>query len=118
MGLFSRQANRTDHEKSWDGVHPVIKNFLANFYRWTDTSRNQNYIGAEALAFTDQMLPLYEWKGPGEVVARQLLCTAPQVYVTHQVKPTGIAGIAAGQSWQGRLIDNPNSSPDLNATIV
>jgi hypothetical protein len=115
---MSRQSRQTAHEKSWNGVHPVIKNFLANFYRWADTSGNQNYIGAEALAFTDQMLPLYEWKGPGEVVARQLLCTAPQVYVQHVVKPTGLAGIAAGQGWQGMLIDNPNSAPDLQPTIV
>ncbi len=116
--MFSRQSRQTPHEKWWRGVHPVIKNWMGQFYNWRDTSPQQNYIGAEAAAFETLMLPLLEWKGPGEVVAKQLLCTAPQVYVAHSVVPTGIAGIGAGQGWQGRLIDNPNSAPDLQPTIV
>lgn len=100
-----REHRRTQHEKNWDWVHPAIRQFFQGFYKYTDTSRNQNYIGAEALAFSEQSLPPYMWKGPGEVVARQLIQTAPQVYVTHTPVPTGIAGIAAGQIWNGGLID-------------
>lgn len=115
---MSRQDRQSPHEKWWRGVHPVIKNFVGGFYKWIDTQGRQNYIGAEAQAFAEQMLPIYEWKGPGEVVLKQLIQTAPQVYVTHSVVPTGIAGIAAGQIWQGELVNNPNAAPDLNATIV
>lgn len=115
---MSRHQNRTDHEKAWDGVHPAIKNFFAGLYDWVNTSARQNYIGAEAQAFAKQMLPTYEWKGPGEVVRKQLISTAPQVYVTQSVVPTGIAGIAAGQVWNGQLIDNPNTNSGLQQEIV
>ncbi len=112
--LRRRVEVRRDHEKWWDWVHPAIKEFFVNAITgYTDTSRSQNYIGSEAVAFTRRMLPLYEWKGPGEVVRKQALCTAPQVYVTQTVVPTGIAGIAAGQIWNGGLMDstlNPNLS--------
>lgn len=115
---MGRQENRTDHEKAWDWVHPTIKAAFTSLYGYVDTSRNQNFIGAEAQAFAQQMLPTYEWKGPGEVVQKQLIATAPQVLVTHSVVPTGIAGIAAGQIWNGQLIDNPNSGDNLSGEIV
>lgn len=100
-----REHRRTEHEAAWNWVHPAIRQFFQGFYKYTDTSRNQNYIGAEALAFSEQQLPYYMWKGPGEVVLRQAIQTAPQVYVTHTPVPTGIAGIAAGQMWNGQLYD-------------
>jgi len=115
---MSRQDGRTGHEKSWDWVHPAIKDFFSTFYTFRDTSRAQNYIGAEAVAFETEMLPMLEWKGRGEVVLRQLIQTAPQVFVTHSVVPTGIAGIAAGQIWNGELVDNPNNADTLKGTIV
>lgn len=116
---MSRQQNQTDHEKSWNWVHPKIKAmFIGAIGGYIDTSRNQNYIGAEAMAYAKQMLPMYEWKGPGEVVQRQIIATAPQVLVTQSVVPTGIAGIQAGQIWNGELIDNPNSGDTLSGEIV
>lgn len=115
---MSRADNRTDHEKAWGNVHPKIKAFFTSLYGYVDTSANQNYIGAEAMAFAQQMLPTYEWKGPGEVVQKQIIATAPQVFVTHSVVPTGIAGIAAGQIWNGQLIDNPNTGDNLSGEIV
>jgi len=105
---MGRQDRRTNHEKLWDYIHPAIREFFTNAITgYSDTSASQNYIGAEAVAFTRQMLPMTEWKGPGEVVLEQSIITAPQVYVTQSVVPTGIAGIAAGQIWNGGLVDNP-----------
>lgn len=115
---MGRQDNRTQHEKNAEWVHPVIRNFFNSLIGYIDTQPRQNYIGAEAQAFARQSLPLYEWKGPGEVVVHQLRATAPQVYVTQSVVPTGLAGIAAGQIWNGQLIDNPNSGDTLAGTIV
>jgi len=116
---MSRQVNRTPHEKAWDWVHPRIKAFFTSaIAQYADTSERQNYIGARAYAFQTEMLPMQEWKGPGEVVRRQLFQTAPQVYQTHTPLPTGIAGIQAGQIWNGQLIDNPNASDTLKGTIV
>ena len=116
--MGNRQDYRTNHEKSWDWVHPVVRKLFTSLYGYVDTSYRQNYIGAEAAAFTTQMLPLTEWKGPGEVVLKQLIATAPQVYVTQQVIPTGLAGIAAGQVWNGGLTDNPAASDTLAQEIV
>jgi len=117
--MATRQDNRTQHEKSWDDLHSMIKEFFVNaFTGYRDTASAQNYIGAEAMAFDRQMLPLQEWKGPGEVVRKQALCTAPQVYVTQSVVPTGLAGIAAGQIWNGSLVDNPLSGDNLSGEIV
>lgn len=87
-------------------------------FGFQDTSSRQNYIGAEAIAFTTEMLPIQVIKGRGTVTLKQLLQTAPQVYVQQTPIQTGIAGVAAGQAWQGVLIDNPASSPDLNPTIL
>lgn len=105
--MFSRQDAQTVHEKSWRFTNPKIKDFFNSFYTWIDTSPRQNYIGAEASAFAEQMLPHYTAKGPGEVVLRQLIATAPQVQVMQQVVPTGIAGIGTGQIWNGGLAQNP-----------
>lgn len=115
---MGRQDNRTQHEKNWDWIHPAIKSFFSGLYGYVDTTPNQAYIGAEAQAFAKQSLPLYEWKGPGETVVHQIFAGAPQVYVQHTVVPTGIAGIAAGQIWNGQLIDNPNSGDTLSGEIV
>ena len=116
---MSRQSGQTKHEKKWSWVHPAIKEFFTSVLTgYVDTSSRQNFIGAEACAFNRAMLPLVEWKGPGEVVRKQLFCTAPQVFVTQAVIPTGIAGIAAGQIWNGQLIDNPLNGDTLAAEIV
>jgi hypothetical protein len=116
---MGRQDRQTKHEKAWEWVHPVLKRFFTSAVTsYHDTSRDQNYIGALALAYDNLMLPLKEWKGPGEVVRKQLIQTAPQVYQTHTPLPTGIAGIQAGQIWNGQLIDNPNASDTLAGTIV
>jgi len=115
----NRRAGQTNHERLWDYVHPAVKRFFTSaMVGYEDTSARQNFIGAEAMAFDTQMLPVLEWKGPGEVVRKQLINTAPQVYITQQVLPTGIAGIAAGQIWNGQLIDNPNSSDILAGEVV
>lgn len=116
---FDRQQNQTGHEKWWRGVHPRIKAFfIGNPNAWVDQTKNLPTPGTEAFAYAKQMLPILEWKGPGEVVLKQLHLTAPQVYQTQQVIPTGIAGIAAGQIWNGGLIDNPASGDTLAGEIV
>lgn len=68
-----------------------------SFYLWINTKNRQPTAGAETYAFAQQMLPLLDWKGPGEIVQRNMVFTNPQVYVLQQIVPTGIAGIAAGQ---------------------
>lgn len=55
------------------------------------------------MAFAQQMLPLQDWKGTGDLVQRNMQITSPQLYVTQSVLPTGIAGIAAGQVFNGNL---------------
>ena len=114
-----RNRNQTPHEKQWRFVHPAIREFFTNaITSYRDTSANQNFIGAEAMAFERQMLPLYEWKGPGEVVYKQLIAGQQQVYVQQTVVPTGIAGIGAGQIWNGGLVDNPSASDTLAGEVV
>lgn len=106
---MSRQDRQSPHEKWWNFVHPRIREFFTSaLTEYVDTSENQNFIGANAAAYERQMLPILEWKGPGEVVQRQLMAGAPPVVVQQVVKPTGIAGIAAGQIWNGGLQDNTN----------
>lgn len=106
---MSRQDRQSPHEKWWRSVHPMVKGFFTSaIVKQRDTSNNQNYIGAGAVALENQMLPLYALKGPGEVVLHQLITYAPQLYVQQVVKPTGIAGIGAGQIWNGGLQDNSN----------
>jgi hypothetical protein len=108
-----------DHQRFWEGLHGRIKEFFTSgVTSYRDTSANQNYIGAEAMAFDRLMLPLQETKGPGEVVWRQLLCTAPQVYVTQTPIVTGIPGIATGQMFPAGLTDNPFVDQSLNQEIV
>lgn len=117
--IGSRQANQTNHEKKWRFVHPMVKEFFTTaLTSYRDTSRNQNYIGAEAMAYDKQMLPLYEWKGPGEVVQQQLIAMEPPVFQAQQVIPTGLAGIGTGQIWNGGLVNNPLTNPDLQGEIV
>lgn len=83
------------------------KKLQGSFYKWVNTTGNQPTPGAEAFAFSTFMLPLQDWKGPGEIVRQQLHLTAPQVYVQQTVVPTGIAGITAGQVALHSLLDNP-----------
>lgn len=117
--IGNRQDRQTDHEKEWRWVHPAIKEFFTTaLTSYKDTSGNQNFIGAEAMAYTKQMLPLYEWKGPGEVVQQQLIAMSPPVFQAQQVVPTGLAGIGAGQIWNGSMSNNPNLQPDLQGEIV
>ncbi len=87
--------------------HPRIAAFLGKFYTWQNTTGNQPTPGAEAYAFSTEMLPLQDWKGPGEIVRQQFMFTSPQVFVPQSVIPTGIAGIAAGQVAMPQLMDNP-----------
>lgn len=117
--LFNRQQTQTPHEKWWRGVHPAIKAFfIGNPNKWVNQTRNLPTAGAEAFAYSQQMLPILEWKGPGEVVLRQVRATAPQVFQLQQVVPTGIPGIGAGQIWNGGLIDNPGAADTLAGEIV
>lgn len=110
---------RTNHERLWDYIHPAIKEFFTNaLVGYQDTSRNQNYIGAEACAYSRQMLPCFRAKGPGEIVLKQLIATSPQVYVQQMVVPTGLAGIAAGQIWNGQMFDNPLGSANLSGQEI
>lgn len=86
-------------------THPAIERFNRWFYSWRDTTDNQPSPGAEAAAFTKQMLPITEWDGSGEPVLGQLSAFAPQVYVQQMVVPTGLAGIEAGQIAHPELSD-------------
>lgn len=88
-------------------VPAAYKAMQGAFYRWINTTNKQPTPGAEAFAFASFMLPLQDWKGPGEIVRQQLHLTAPQVYVQQMVIPTGLAGIAAGQVALAALLDNP-----------
>lgn len=116
---MSRQDRQTNHEKWWRSVHPMIKDFFTSaLTSYRDTGPDQNYIGARAMAYERQMLPLYEWKGPGEVVTQQLIAMTPPVFQNKQIIPTGIAGIGAGQIWNGTLANNPMLQPDLQGEIV
>lgn len=92
-------------------MHPVYKAFAGKFHRWINTTYQQPTAGAEVMAFASEMLPLYDWKGPGEIVRRQFSIIAPQVYQAQQVIPTGLAGIAAGQIVSAALMDNIQSAP-------
>ncbi|MDE2019971.1 MAG: hypothetical protein KGJ13_06535 [Patescibacteria group bacterium] len=117
--MFDRQNNQSPHEKWWRYVHPKIREFFTtSVTSYRNTQYNQNYIGAEAMAFDVLQLPLELLKGPGEIVWRQLEGTAPQVYVTQQVVPTGIAGIASGQLWEAGLQDNPYANGQNPGTIL
>lgn len=114
-----RYSRNAGHENSWAWVHPAIKEFFTSAVTsYRDQSARQNYIGAEAMAYDRAMLPYYLDKGPGEIVRGQLLAGAPQVYVAHTPVPTGIAGIASGQIWNGELWDNPLASGGTNPNIL
>lgn len=109
---MSRQNRQTAHEAGWAWVHPAIRDFFNRaIVQYVDTSKNQDFIGARAAAYSQQMLPIYAVKGPGEVTTQQLIATSPQVFVQQTTIPTGIAGIGAGQIWNGGLTDNTNQGP-------
>lgn len=86
--------------------HPAITAFAGRFYKWLNTAGQQPTAGFEVMAFSSLMLPLQDWKGPGEIVQKQLYLTAPAVFQAQVVVPTGIAGIAAGQAISVGLNDN------------
>ena len=90
-------------------MHPAIQKFAGQFYQWINTTVRQPTPGAEAFAFSTEMLPLQDWKGPGEIVRRQFAITSPPLYVMQMVVPTGIAGIAAGQVVSAPLSDNQST---------
>lgn len=116
--MRNRQHNQTPHEKQWNWVHPAIREFFTSAVTsYRDTQQGQNYIGAEAQAFDRRLLPYYLDKGPGEIVLKQLFAGAPQVYVAQSVVPTGLAGIQAGQIWNGEMSDNPLTNAGLAAEI-
>lgn len=116
---MSRQDRQTGHEKWWRSVHPMVKEFFNTaLVGYIDTSNNQNFIGARAAAYDRQMLPLFETKGPGEVVQEQLIAMTPPVYQVKMVIPTGLNGIATGQIWNGGMSNNPLLQPDLSGEIV
>lgn len=116
--MANRQRNQRPHEKAWNWVHPAIKEFFTTAVTsYRDTSQNQNYIGAEAQAFDRRILPFILVKGPGEIVRKQLLAGAPQVYQAQNVVPTGIAGIQAGQIWNGGMSDNPLTGAGLSPEV-
>lgn len=86
---------------AYDKMHSVF----AGTYQYIDTTGRQPTPGAEAYAFAQQMLPLQDWKGTGDLVQRNMQITSPQLYVTQSTLPTGIAGIGAGQIFNGNLMD-------------
>jgi len=113
------QHPRQQHQQWWQRVHGKIKDYFTSaIVEYRDTSSRQNYIGPDAQAFMTLMLPLQETKGPGEVVWRQLIATAPQVFVEQTPIVTGIPGIASGQIYSPALQDNPFVDQSLNTEIV
>ncbi|MDE2019750.1 MAG: hypothetical protein KGJ13_05400 [Patescibacteria group bacterium] len=117
--MIDRQRFQSPHEKWWRFVHPTIREFFTSaVVSYRNTQSDQNYIGAEAMAFDRLSLPMQLIKGPGEEVLHQLMGTAPQVFVTQSVVPTGIAGIAAGQMWNGQLADNPYANGETPEAIL
>ena len=83
----------------YDAMHKVFD----GSYTFIDTTQRQPTPGAEAFAFAQLMLPLLDWKGPGDIVQRNMQITSKQLYVAQSVTPTGLAGIAAGQTFAGNL---------------
>jgi len=88
-------------------MHPAVKKFSGWLYAWRDTAENQPGPGAEAAAFVRQMLPLYEWDGPGEPVLYQIQAFSRPMVVPQMVIPTGISGIQAGQIGPDGLMEMP-----------
>lgn len=113
--MFNWQSKRIN--TGW--MHPKVREFFTSALTpYIDQSSRQNFIGAEAMAFEAQHLPYYLDKGPGEIVRGQLMAGAAQVMIAQTPLPTGIAGIAAGQIWNGGLVDNPLTSGGTNPEIV
>ncbi len=86
---------------AYDRLHA----FFSGNYLYLNQTGNLPTPGAESYAFAQQMLPLQDWKGPGDIVQRNFQIYSPQLYVTKSVTPTGIPGIAAGQIFSGGLVD-------------
>lgn len=98
-GLPQKRAPLVAPQSVYDKLHA----FFAGTYSYIDTTSRQPTPGAEAFAFAQQMLPLLDWKGPGDLVQRSMMIQSRQLYVTQSVTPTGLAGIAAGQTFAGNL---------------
>lgn len=88
-------------QTNYDAIHA----YFAGTYQYIDTTARQPTPGAAAYAFAQQMLPLLDWKGTGDLVQRNMQITSPQLYVRQSTLPTGIAGIGAGQIFNGNLMD-------------
>lgn len=86
---------------AYDRLHSF---FSAN-YLYINQTGNLPTPGAESYAFAQQMLPLQDWKGPGDIVQRNFMISSPQLYVAKSVSVAGIPGIAAGQIFAGGLVD-------------
>lgn len=86
-------------------AYDKLHSFFSANYLYIDRTNKLPQPGAEAYAFAQQMLPLLDWKGPGDIVQRNMQISSPQLYVAKSVTPTGIAGIAAGQVFAGGLVD-------------
>lgn len=82
-----------------------LHSFFSANYLYLDRTAKLPAPGAEAYAFALQMLPLLDWKGPGDIVQRNMQISSPQLYVAKSVTPAGIPGIAAGQIFAGNLVD-------------
>lgn len=82
-----------------------LHSFFAANYLYLNQTGNLPTPGAEAYALASQMLPLQDWKGPGDIVQRSMMITSPQLYVAKSVSIAGIPGIGAGQIFAGGLVD-------------
>lgn len=84
-------------------VYDKMHALFAGTYTFIDTTNRQPTPGVMGFAFAQQMLPLEDWKGPGDLVQRNMQITSQQVYVSKSYIPTGIPGIGAGQTFAGNL---------------
>lgn len=82
-----------------------LHSFFSANYLYVNQTDKLPQPGAEAYAFAMQMLPLQDWKGPGDIVQKNMMIYSPQLYVAKSVSVAGIPGIAAGQVFSGQLVD-------------
>lgn len=82
-----------------------LHTFFSGNYTYINQTGNLPTPGAEAYAFAQQMLPLLDWKGPGDIVQRNMQISSPQLYVAKSTRIQGLPGIAAGQIFAGGLVD-------------
>lgn len=90
---------------NWQSQSDAAHSFFAGTYTYINQTGNLPTAGAEAFAFSQQMLPLLDWKGSGDLVQKNMQINSRQLYVTQSVVPTGIAGIGAGQTYAGNLLN-------------